>query len=236
MMTASASAAPQAATRISATPYARRLARDRGIPLAAVTGTGPNGRRTGRDVLAHAPAAASAPAPAAAPQQAVAPVAAALATTVSLEAIASLLPQFERHEPAIELVDVCLKAAAATLRGSAALADAAVVLSGAEGTLDGLDRLTLGAIAALRREGGRTAPAEDRAVLEVSWLARDGVRPIALPLRKGVAGRILLAGTMGAAEAECLLSYDPSRLDDTAAADLLLAFKGWLEVPLRMIA
>ena len=37
-------ASPQ---RIRATPYARRLARDRKLPLSAIAGTGPNGRITG---------------------------------------------------------------------------------------------------------------------------------------------------------------------------------------------
>jgi hypothetical protein len=46
----------------------------------------------------------------------------------------------------------------------------------------------------------------------------------------------MLAGTLASPQAECLMSYDPARLDDTAAADFLLAFRGWLEVPLRMIA
>jgi pyruvate dehydrogenase E2 component (dihydrolipoamide acetyltransferase) len=231
-MTASASPAPQAASRVSATPYARRLARDRGIPLAAIAGTGPNGRRTGRDVLAHV----AIPEPLPSPATAAAPATAALATTVSLGAIAGLLPQFESFEPEIELVDVCLKAAAATLRNSDALAGAAIVLAPSGRVLDGLDRLTLGAIAALRREEGDTAPRPDRPVLEVSWLARDGIRPIALPLRPGAAARIMLAGTLASPQAECLMSYDPARLDDVAAADFLLAFRGWLEVPLRMIA
>jgi pyruvate dehydrogenase E2 component (dihydrolipoamide acetyltransferase) len=235
-MTASASPAPQAASRVSATPYARRLARDRGVLLAAIAGTGPNGRRTGRDVLAHVATPQPLPAPATTAAPAMAPATAALAATVSLDAIAGLLPQFESFEPEIELVDVCLKAVAATLRSSDALAGAAIVLTPSGGVLDGLDRLTLGAIAALRRADRGPAPRPDRPVLEVSWLARDGIRPIALPLRPGVAARIMLAGTLGSPLAECLMSYDPARLDDTAAADFLLAFRGWLEVPLRMIA
>ena len=41
-------ASPQ---RIRATPYARRLARERGLPLSAIAGSGPNGRITGDDLL-----------------------------------------------------------------------------------------------------------------------------------------------------------------------------------------
>lgn len=62
--TTAATAAP--ASEIRATPIARRLARERGIDLALVTGTGPGGRITERDVEAYTPPA---PAPAApAPQ------------------------------------------------------------------------------------------------------------------------------------------------------------------------
>ncbi len=46
-----APAAPPSGVRAS--PIARRLARERGIDLAAVTGTGPGGRVTEADVLAH---------------------------------------------------------------------------------------------------------------------------------------------------------------------------------------
>ena len=41
-------------TRIIASPYARRLARERGVALARIAGTGPNGRIVARDVQAAA--------------------------------------------------------------------------------------------------------------------------------------------------------------------------------------
>lgn len=43
----------QPVTRILATPYARRLARDRGVPIFSIVGSGPNGRRTANEVLAY---------------------------------------------------------------------------------------------------------------------------------------------------------------------------------------
>ena len=62
-----------AAGEVRSSPIARRLAREQGIDLALVTGTGPNGRITERDVNNYRPAAevvaaapAMAPAPAAA--------------------------------------------------------------------------------------------------------------------------------------------------------------------------
>lgn len=62
---ASAARAPAAAAaggRIKASPLARKLARDRGIELAAIQGTGPGGRIVKRDVLAAKPGATAAPA------------------------------------------------------------------------------------------------------------------------------------------------------------------------------
>ena len=62
-----------AAGEVRASPIARRLAREKGIDLALVTGTGPNGRITERDVNNYRPAAEVA---AAAPVMAPAPAAA----------------------------------------------------------------------------------------------------------------------------------------------------------------
>ena len=73
----SPSPAPAAAksddSRIKASPLARRIAADKGLDLATIKGSGPNGRIVKADVenavpgKAEAPAAAAAPAPAAAP-------------------------------------------------------------------------------------------------------------------------------------------------------------------------
>ena len=68
------SSAPSADGGVRASPIARRLARERGIDLALVTGSGPNGRITERDVENfQAPAAVPEPAPAPSLQPAPAP-------------------------------------------------------------------------------------------------------------------------------------------------------------------
>ncbi len=66
-----APATPAAAegARARSSPLARRLAEERGVDLARVTGTGPGGRITEKDVEAHAARQAAAPAPAGAPGQ-----------------------------------------------------------------------------------------------------------------------------------------------------------------------
>ncbi len=77
--TAAPSAAPAPAPsdgQMRASPIARRLARERGIDLSLVTGTGPNGRITERDIESYQPTAPEpTPAPASAPASATAPVA-----------------------------------------------------------------------------------------------------------------------------------------------------------------
>ena len=71
-----ASPADRASGRIFASPLARRLARELGVDLATVKGTGPRGRIVKADVLAAAEARKAVPAAAAAPETpAAAPVA-----------------------------------------------------------------------------------------------------------------------------------------------------------------
>ena len=62
---------PPARGRIFASPLARRLARDSGVPLESIVGTGPGGRIVRRDV--HAALAVGTPVPSAAPAQVVSP-------------------------------------------------------------------------------------------------------------------------------------------------------------------
>ncbi len=61
--------------RVKASPLARRLAEERGIPLAAVSGSGPGGRVVRKDVEGFQPAAASTQTAAVAPLPAAAPAA-----------------------------------------------------------------------------------------------------------------------------------------------------------------
>ena len=80
-----AAPAPVSDGGVRASPIARRLARERGIDLSLVTGTGPNGRITERDVENYqAPAAAPVPAPASAPAVTAEPVAAPADSRIEL--------------------------------------------------------------------------------------------------------------------------------------------------------
>jgi pyruvate dehydrogenase E2 component (dihydrolipoamide acetyltransferase) len=71
------------AGRVKASPLARRIARERGIDLAAVTGTGPEGRVVAEDVERGAAGAPAAPTPAA-------PAAAPTATEVEVVKLSSI--------------------------------------------------------------------------------------------------------------------------------------------------
>ncbi len=73
---AAAPAPASADGQVRASPIARRLARERGIDISLVAGTGPNGRITERDIESYQPAAEPAPAPAPAPAPGPAPAAA----------------------------------------------------------------------------------------------------------------------------------------------------------------
>ncbi|TMV14543.1 pyruvate dehydrogenase complex dihydrolipoamide acetyltransferase [Arenibacterium halophilum] len=86
---ASAPAAPNGAdgNRIFASPLARRIAADKGLDLASITGSGPHGRIVKADVEAAKPGAAK---PAEAPAKAEKASAPALATGPSADAVAKM--------------------------------------------------------------------------------------------------------------------------------------------------
>jgi pyruvate dehydrogenase E2 component (dihydrolipoamide acetyltransferase) len=75
-------------TRVFASPLARRIAADKGLDLAGVTGSGPHGRIVKADVEGATAAAVAAPAAQAAP--APAPATAAPAPSVSADAVARI--------------------------------------------------------------------------------------------------------------------------------------------------
>jgi pyruvate dehydrogenase E2 component (dihydrolipoamide acetyltransferase) len=95
---APAPAAPARADggRVFASPLARRIAAEKGIDLAAIKGSGPNGRIVKADVEAAKPGAA--PQPAAAPAEARAPAPAAPAPAPDAEAVKKLYADREFEE------------------------------------------------------------------------------------------------------------------------------------------
>ena len=85
---AAAPAAPaekKAGGRVIASPAAKKLAKEKGIDLSLVTGTGPNGRVTEEDVKNYKPAAPAAPAVEEAPKVKASPLAAAVASDLGID-------------------------------------------------------------------------------------------------------------------------------------------------------
>ena len=109
---APAAAAPS--TEVRATPLARRLAGEKGVDLATVTGTGPRGRITEKDVLAAAESQASAAPAAAAPTAAGAPQIVELSRM--RQAIARLTTRSKQEAPHFYVTSEVDMSAAMTLR------------------------------------------------------------------------------------------------------------------------
>lgn len=131
-----AAQAAAGAAGVLATPMARRLAREHGLDLRQVPGSGPGGRVTERDVLAYVeapkaapPAAAGQVIPFAGPRQAIAErMTESLRTmaqvTLTTEADVTPLVEFRealRRRYEVSYTDLVIKAVAAALRAHPAL-------------------------------------------------------------------------------------------------------------------
>jgi hypothetical protein len=227
-----AATAPQ--PRRAASPYARRLARERGLALEMLKGSGPNGRIVAADIAAYA---ARPPAPAAA----AGPQASALGTTIQLATLLQLLAGFADADTPFTLEDVVLRAAGCALDDvpeSNSLAGAPVALEQPTGQLVFADirKGSLGPLRARRLaaiEAGGDQSSEP-ATLSLKLLTASEIRPVMMPLKPGRTMRLVLAA--GPASGECLLSFDAGLVSEDAATAFLTRFKAYLELPLRLLA
>ena len=201
--------------RPRATPLARRLARQHGLALADLTGTGRRGRIDASDVRA-----ALVPAPAAV---------GAFAASIALAPIAAL---GERLGVTLAVEDCFIKAASRALRALPArfpLVSIGWPGEAGEVVLHDADRLALGTVGAQRR----TAPV-GAAALCITWIGRAGVRPVAATLAEGRLARLLVVAA-GAAPAECLLVYRADALSEHEAAELLGQIQDAVQDPLGLL-
>ena len=100
---AASAAAPASGTRVFASPLARRIAKEKGLDLSAVQGSGPHGRIVRADVEgAQATPKAAAPAPAAAAPAAAAPAKAAMPTGPSTETVLKMYADRDFTEVALD--------------------------------------------------------------------------------------------------------------------------------------
>ena len=101
--------------RLAVSPYARRLARERDLPLETFRGSGPGGRILAADVLGFVPVAAPVNQPDVVAPAATLSVAAsriaAFATSIALGALRDLLAALESSGNAFDIDDILLRAA-----------------------------------------------------------------------------------------------------------------------------
>lgn len=225
-----------AVARIRATPYARRLARERNLSLAAIPGSGPNGRITGKDLETSPPVveAIGASFVSTAPPPVPTDCASAIVMSVEFGPLQTLLVQINALRAEVVREDICLKAAAAALAPASGVDAAVLVLAGPSRRqlLSGMAQASIGAIAAMR---AGDAPAGQGGGLAVSFIGRAGVRPVAAQLVGGIPLRLVIGVPDRFGCADCLLSYDPSKITDEAAEDFLAAFRDLVEAPLRLL-
>jgi hypothetical protein len=227
--------------RTLASPYARRLARERGIPLSLVAGSGPNGRIVAGDVPLAAPAAAAIPmsevAAAPAPAVAAPPVAAAaparsisaFSATVELAPLADFIAASGAELP----IDAFLVKAAARAAGKRADAVRWIRAEGGAVTLARAVALAPTEIA--RLIAGETDGDVTGKTLVLTRLSTKGIRPVAGSLPAGADLRFLVVAADDAATAEVLLVHDADAIAEGDAAGILAGFRDLIEAPLRLL-
>ena len=229
-----------APVRTLASPYARKLARERGITLALVTGSGPNGRIVAEDLMtapAAAPEVAAAVAePVPAPAAATSPVVVAARSISAFAATIDLAPlaAFLAASGSALSIDAFLVKAAARAAGTEAEAIRWIKPEGGAVTIARPLALAPTEIARQIGSDAETASAEGK-VMVVSRLAAKGVRPVAGSLPGGIDLRILVVAADGSETAEALVVLDADAIAETEAGDILTRFRDLLEAPLRLL-
>lgn len=231
--------------RVAVSPYARRLARERSLPLEALRGSGPGGRILAADVQAFVPVAPPVVSPdvatLAAPSPAVSRIA-AFATSVAFGALQDLLAALGSSGHVFALDDVLLRAAG---RAFAEMPDTtkvgtssvALELAGRQ-TVFAMDpEMPLASLRAMRlaaladnRDETETTPA----ALSLRLLPASDILPVMTPLLPGRSMRLTVSLDTPGDRAECLLTVDAASVDEAAAAGWLATLKSAIEQPLRL--
>lgn len=233
------------ARRPAASPYARRLARERALPLETLRGSGPGGRILATDVLGFAAVAGPASQPtveatAAAPSLA-APQIAAFATSVALNALQELLAALESTGKSFDMDDVLLRAAGRAFAEAPEIAsgtDASVALelTGRQAVFATSPELSLTSLRAMRLAALSDSrdETEKPAVLSLRMLPAGDIRPVMMPLLPGRTMRLTVSLNAAGDHAECLLTVDAVNVDEAMAVKWLAALKSSIELPLRL--
>lgn len=224
------SAAP---VRIAISPYARRLARERGVRLDRLRGSGPSGRIVATDVVRLVPAPEAQPA---APM----PVA-AFGASLALGALQQVLAGFAAAGIVFELEDLLLRAVGSTLDDVPAVTDidgapVALELGRRQIVLPGIRRQSLAPLRQRRLAAGDADESASPAALTLRLIAARAIRPVLLPLLPGRAMRLTLILDAVAGSAEALLSFNADAVAEDDAAEWLSRFKAYVEQPMRLLA
>lgn len=230
-----------ATIRRPASPYARRLARERGLALELISGTGPGGRIVAADVAAFVRQETAAPQVAAAANG----TTATFTAGVALGPAQALLAGLGKAGAGITLDDLLVRAAAVALEavlpathgGSLVVAFETVAANAlpvcvTDAHLGLISRLHA-QLAEAALEAGPGLPKPD---LSLRRLPHGGMRAAAVPLRRSVSLRLVVFAADDAEEGEASLGFDLARIDEDAAAALLARFRDGLEAPLALLA
>jgi pyruvate dehydrogenase E2 component (dihydrolipoamide acetyltransferase) len=230
------------ASRLAVSPYARRLARERGFPLEALRGTGPGGRILAADVLKFIPVGAPEELPDAAPAPSIAASSiAAFATSIALGALHELLASLESSGKVFDIDDILLRAAGSAfgeISDAAQIGEAPVALEldkrqVAFATTSGMPLTSLRAMR-LAAQANTRDDSQEPATLSVRLLPPRDIRPMMMQLLPGRAMRLTVSVSSAGDNVECLLTADAARVDEAASAAWLAALKSVIEHPLRL--
>jgi pyruvate dehydrogenase E2 component (dihydrolipoamide acetyltransferase) len=225
-----------AIARRPASPYARRLARERGLGLDLITGSGPGGRIVAADVEAFGASRAAAPVTGGA-------MASAFGVSVELGPLNQLLAGLAAAGNDLTLEVMLVRAVGRALEAVPVVPEASdplvVALEIPDGGAITVDDPQHGSVSALHGRLG-APPGESAAnnppLLSVRCFRVAGIRAVAMPLRPGVPLRLVVSATTGDSVAECLFSFDAGRIAEETAAEILGRIRDDLARPLRLLA
>ncbi|MBZ9674678.1 E3 binding domain-containing protein [Mesorhizobium sp. ES1-1] len=228
--------------RLAVSPYARRLARERALPLEALRGSGPDGRILAADVLAFVPAAAPANAPDVAKAAGIAIAAhriAAFAASLALGAVRDLLAALASAGKTFDIDDIVLRAVGRAFAENPVVGSGAWValeLGGRQMACPTNSEMPMTLLRASRLEAldRGSDDAEKPALLSLRLLPAGDIRPMMMALLPGRAMRLAVTVDGVGGHAECLLATDADSIDEAAAIAWLSSLKSAIESPLRL--
>ncbi|WP_296747426.1 E3 binding domain-containing protein [Mesorhizobium sp.] len=225
--------------RLAASPYARRLARERSLPLEALHGSGPGGRILAADVIGFVPAAGPVEQTVNSHRTVSAPRIAAFATSIALGALRDLQEALKSAGKTLDLDDMLLRAAGRAIAEAGRSSEGAIALElpGRQMVVAAVPEMPLASLRATRL-AALTSDRDDAAapaLLSLRLLPMADIRPVTMPLLPGRAMRLTLSIGTHDDGCECLLTADAARIEETIAATFLAAVKAAVENPLRLL-